>query len=75
VSPYARVVLSIIRLIAFGAIVFSVCLLSSDVFLYFSHRPTSGALFLVLKGLPFLAGIVLFWKSSDMADHLTKDLD
>jgi hypothetical protein len=62
-------------LIAFGAIIFSVCLLAADVFLSLSHRPASRPLNLILKGLPFLAGVVLFWKSSDMANHLTKDLD
>jgi hypothetical protein len=75
VSPYTRVVQAVIRLVAFGAVVFSVCLLASDVFLYLSQRPASRPLILILKGLPFLAGIVLFWKSSDMAHQLTKDSD
>jgi hypothetical protein len=75
VSPYTKAVQSIVRLVAFGAVVFSVCLYASDVFLYFSQRPPSRPLILALKGLPFLAGLVLFWKSSAMAMYLTKDLD
>ena len=70
-----RAVRSIIRLIAFGAIIFSVCLLASDFYLYLSHKPFNGPAMLVLKGLPFLAGVILLWKSSDIAQHLTQDLD
>jgi hypothetical protein len=75
VSPYTRIVQSILRLAAFGLVVCSFCLYASEVFLYLSHRAVSGPGWLALKGLPFLAGVVLFWKSSDMALYLTKDLD
>jgi len=62
-------------MIAFGLIVLSCCLCASDLFLYLSERPASRPVVLALKGLPFLAGLILFFKSSDMAAHFTKDLD
>lgn len=75
-SPYAKAVQSIIRMVAFGLVVLSACLYSSDVFLYMSRRGAlSGTGALALKGLPFLAGVVLFWKSSAMAGRFTKDLE
>lgn len=66
---------SVIRLVAFGLIILSCSLGASDLFLYLSMRPHSGPLVLTLKGLPFLAGVILFCKSSAMAAYLTKDLD
>jgi hypothetical protein len=75
VNPYTRAAQSIIRLLAFGLVIFSFCLYASDVFLSLSHRPVSRPASLALKGLPFLAGLVLFWKSSGLALYLTRDLD
>ena len=76
VNVYTKVALSIIRLAAFGFIVFSLSVCASDVFLYLSpsHTPLKPIL-LVLKCLPFLFGLALFWKSHPLAVHLTKDLD
>jgi hypothetical protein len=30
---------------------------------------------LFFKAVPFVAGVLLFWKSDDLAKWLTKDLD
>ena len=80
-SPSARVVRSIIRLVSFGLIILSFCLYATDMAFYLgnflpsAHRTVSGPGVLILKGLPFVAGVILLWKSSAMAIHFTKDLD
>ena len=74
-SPYAKAVLSVIRLAACGLIILSFGLLASDVYLYLSHRPFSGPGLLALKAAPALAGAALAWKAKPMAIHLTRDLD
>jgi|HubBroStandDraft_4_1064222.scaffolds.fasta_scaffold2608596_1 hypothetical protein len=75
ISPYAKAVLSVIRLAGCGLIILSFGLCSSDVYLYLSHRPFSGPALLALKAGPALAGAALCWKAKPMAIHLTKDLD
>lgn len=74
-SPYAKAALSVFRLIAFGCIILSLALYSSDFFLFLSHRPATGAGLLALKGAPFLAGLVLYWKARPLASRLTRDLE
>jgi hypothetical protein len=75
VSPYTKAALFVIRLIAFSLVIVSLCLYSTDLFLLLSHRPTRPGGALALKGLPFVAGLIVFWKSYDLARQLTKDLD
>jgi hypothetical protein len=74
-SPYAKAVLSVIRLAACGLVILSFGLLASDVYLYLSHRPFSGPALLALKAAPVLAGAALYGKARPMAIHFTKDLD
>jgi hypothetical protein len=74
-SPYAKAALSVLRLAAFGCIILSLALYSSDYFLYLSHRPLPGTGALALKGVPFLAGLMLYWKARPLAERLTRDLD
>lgn len=74
-SPYTKAALSVIRLIAAGFLILSLCLYSSDVFLWLSHRPPRHLGALVLKAIPFVIGVVIYWKSHDIAKELTKDLD
>jgi hypothetical protein len=74
-SPYAKAALSVLRLIAFGCIILSLAFYSSDYFLYLSHRPLPGSGPLALKGVPLLAGLVLYWKGPALAARLTRDLD
>ncbi len=74
-SPYTRAALFAIRLIAFGLVILGLCLYSTDLFLLLSHRPPRPGAALALKGLPVLAGLILYWKSHDIARELTKDLD
>jgi len=40
---------------------------------YVVFRVAPGKLF--LKGIPFLIGLILFWKSRALAERLTKDLN
>ena len=74
-SPYTRAALFVIRLIAFGFMIFSFSLLWEDVFLVLSHHRPHHLHILMLKGIPFLFGMFVFWKSHDMARYLTDDLD
>jgi hypothetical protein len=78
-SPYAKAVRAAFRLLALGCMLASLGLYANDIgwhiILHWSDRPPSGRWVLGLKGLPFLAGAVLFWKSRALAEHFTKDLD
>jgi hypothetical protein len=74
-SPYTKAALFVLRLIAFGFVVTGFGLWAGDLFLLLRHRPTAGPAMLALKGLPVLAGMILFWKSQGLAERLTKDLD
>jgi hypothetical protein len=74
-NPYAKAVLFVIRLSAYGLIILGFGLCASDLFLYLSHRPISRPVMLALKAAPVLAGAALFGKSRAIAIHLTKDLD
>jgi hypothetical protein len=75
VSPYTKAALFVIRLIAFGLIMLSLCLYSTDLYLLLAHRPPRPGAVLAVKGLPFVAGLMVYWKSHGMARQLTKDLD
>jgi hypothetical protein len=75
VSPYTKAALSVIRLIAAGFLVLSLGLYSPDLFLWLAHRPPHHAVILVLKAVPLVIGLILYWKSDDIAKRLTKDLD
>jgi hypothetical protein len=74
-SPYAKAALFAIRLIATALILVSLALYSSDLYLWLSHHPPQNIGALALKAVPLLAGLVLYWKSHDIAEQLTKDLD
>jgi hypothetical protein len=75
VSPYTKAALSVIRMIAAGFVILSLCLFSPDLFLWLANRPLHHPLVLVLKAIPLVLGLVIFWKSDDFAKRLTKDLD
>jgi hypothetical protein len=74
-SPYAKAVLSLLRLVAFGCIILSLAFYSSDYFLYLSRKPVSVPGRLALKGIPFFAGLILYWKARALAVRLTRDLE
>ena len=74
-SPYAKAVLSALRLVALGCMLTSLLLYSNDIYLHLRHRRATASWVLALKGLPFLAGVALFWKSRAWAERLTEDLD
>jgi hypothetical protein len=74
-NPYTKAVLSVLRLAAIALILLGPSLCASDLFLYLSNRPIAGPWRLALKGLPTLAGVILYWKSRGAAVRLTKDLD
>jgi hypothetical protein len=75
ISPYAKAVLFVIRLIACGLIILGCGLCAGDLFLYLSHHPVPRPALLALKAAPVLAGAALYGKARPMAIHFTKDLD
>jgi len=70
-----KVAQAVIRLLAFGCVATSFILYSGDLLLYLAHKEPSGAGWLVLKSVPFLVGMLLYWKSRDWAARLTKEMD
>ena len=52
ISPYAKAVLFVIRLIACGLIILGFGLCASDLYLLLSHRPIAGPALLALKAAP-----------------------
>jgi hypothetical protein len=75
ISPYAKAVLFVIRLIACGLIILGFGLCAGDLYLCLSHHPISQPALLALKAAPVLAGVALYGKARAIAIHLTKDLD
>jgi hypothetical protein len=82
VNPYTRVAQAVIRLIAFALVVISFLLYISDhvsqyefAGLSLPPQPPPRRGRLAWQAIPFLIGLILFWKSRALADRLTKDLD
>lgn len=73
-SPYAKAVLAALRLLALGCMLASLCLYANDIYLSFTPHPVPISWGLAWKGLPFLAGVILFAKSRALAERFTKDL-
>ncbi|HWD17644.1 MAG TPA: hypothetical protein VHB20_00065 [Verrucomicrobiae bacterium] len=74
-SPYTKALASVIRLVAVGLIIFSVCEYAGDVASRATHQGGGSAAALALQAVPFLGGLILIWKSSSIAEHFTRDLD
>jgi hypothetical protein len=74
-SPYTKAAVLLIRLVAFGFVLFSLIFLGSEIFFLKTHRKSASVLSIVLKAIPFLAGVALWIKSYAIAKNLTKDLD
>ncbi|MFN7140732.1 MAG: hypothetical protein ACK4UN_15455 [Limisphaerales bacterium] len=75
-SPYRRAALLLIRLVAFGLMLFSVLQVGAYFFLLRTGQsPTDGPFLLTLKVLPFLVGLYLLVKSSSIAKRLTEDFE
>jgi hypothetical protein len=75
-NPYTKAVRSVIRLIAACFIILSVLMCSADIlFSRLENPPEHPTVVLVLKALPSVLGMVLYWKSEAIAKRLTQDLD
>jgi hypothetical protein len=78
-GPYAKAALFLVRLVAWGLIIWGLGLCGPVLFLFLRSclRPAAFTLppTLPLKLLPALAGLVLLWKARAIAVSLTKDLD
>lgn len=74
-NPYTKAVLFIIRLVAFGFILFGALPLGADYFARRQPKPTGSAFWLFLEIFSLLLGFVLLFKSSAIAKKLTEDFD
>jgi hypothetical protein len=74
-SPYTKIAQSVLRLLGVAFVMVSIFLYASDVYLILSGRRPSRPGVLALKGIPFLMGLVVFWKTRAWAERLTRDLD
>jgi len=75
-NPYTKAALFLIRLVAFGFILFSLLQLSTYLFYFFGEKkPAGSALSILLKTLPLVIGLVLLLKSYKIARKLTEDFD
>ena len=75
-NPYRKAALLLIRLIAFGFMIFS----AFQFFFYYLANKTGkkindSTVLMVLKTLPFLIGLILLIKSYSIAKKLTEDFD
>jgi len=75
VNVYTKAAQSVIRLVAFVLVVASLFLYGADLYLRASHRPMSAPGWLVLKAVPLVIGLLLYWKCRVLAERFTKDLD
>jgi hypothetical protein len=76
VNPYTKVVLFVIRLVAFGLVFTSLLYLSSYLFFAVGRESSGeGTVSLALKSLPLILGIILWIKSHALAKKLTEDFD
>ena len=74
-SPYTRGALFLLRMTGAGLIILSLIWLGLDLFLFLGHRPVESPLWMAAKSIPFFAGAILCWKSSSLAERLTRDFD
>jgi hypothetical protein len=85
-NAYTKVAQAVIRLVAFASVVISLLLFADDLYLQFNahgfdtdlhgtHYVVIHVHTLILKAIPLIIGLILFWKSRALAERLTKDLD
>lgn len=74
-NPYAKAARFVLRLVGFGLMLISFTLLATDLFLLLAERKTGGPWSWVIKSLPFVAGLVIFWISGSLARRLTRQFD
>lgn len=75
-SPYRKSALLLVRLVAFGCLIFSLLQLGAYVMLKQAGKPLPDSpLMMSLKLLPLLVGLVLLVKGSAIARKLTEDFE
>lgn len=72
-NAYTKVAQAVIRVVAFGLIVISFFLCAADLYLMLSEQRHPQ--WLIVKAVPFMIGLILFFASGALARRLTKDLD
>ncbi|MBA4148251.1 MAG: hypothetical protein H0X66_09055 [Verrucomicrobia bacterium] len=75
-SPYRRAALLLIRLVAFGLMLFSILQMGAYFFLVRTGKTPDDSLVMIsLKTLPLLIGFGLLIKSSSIAKRVTEDFE
>lgn len=74
-SPYRKTALLLIRLVAFGCMLFSLLQLGAHLIALKAGKPVDSTIVITLKSLPLVVGIVLMVKSYSIAKKLTEDFD
>ncbi len=74
-NPYTKAASFVIRLIAFGFILFGALPLGANYFAHRQHKPSAGIFWIALEILSLLLGLVLLFKSGALAKKLTEDLE
>lgn len=74
-NAWTKVAQAVIRLVAFALIVISLLLYLDDIRAVLTQGELSRPVVLVLKGIPFLLGLILSFKTDSLAARWTKDLD
>jgi uncharacterized membrane protein HdeD (DUF308 family) len=74
-NPYTRAALFLIRLIAFAFILFGALELGAEYFAHRQHKAAGNAFWLFAEVFSLLLGLVLLFKSGEIAKKLTEDFE
>lgn len=75
-SPYRRAALLLIRLVAFGFILFSILQMGAYFLMVRTDKTPEDSLVMIsLKTIPLLIGLAVLIKSSAIAKKLTEDFE
>ena len=74
-NPYRKTALLLIRLIAFGCMLFGLLHVGAYMVAAKAGKGVDRPLEIALKSLPLLVGLVLMFKSYSIAKRMTEDLE
>ncbi len=74
-NPYRKAASFVIRMIAFGFILFGGLQLGAEFFARHQHKATTGNFWIAMEILALLLGFILLFKSGALAKKLTEDFE
>lgn len=75
-SPYRRAALLLIRLVAFGLMLFGLLQMGAYFYVKQMGKPPEDSLIMIsLKTMPLVIGLIMLFKSSALAKRLTEDFE